>query len=62
MSHLAGLKARRTAAGVTQEAAGRWIGVTKQGFAKLEAGTSPLDIRRGRLIAERLSCTLEELL
>lgn len=62
MTPLAGLKARRTAAGVTQEAAGAWIGVTKQGFAKLEVGSSPLDIRRARIISERLGCAMEALL
>jgi DNA-binding XRE family transcriptional regulator len=56
------MKARRTAAGFTQEQAGAWIGVTKQGFAKLEAGSSPLDVRRARVIAERLACRMEDLL
>lgn len=59
---LAGLKTRRTAAGITQQTAGAWIGVTKQGFGKIESGASPLDIRRARILAERLGCEIGELL
>lgn len=62
MKPLAGLKRRRTAARISLEAAGAWIGVSKQHFAKLESGGSPLDLQRARVIAERLGCAMEELL
>jgi transcriptional regulator with XRE-family HTH domain len=58
---LEGLKRRRTSARVSLESAGAWIGVSKQHFSKLEAGSSPLDIQRARVIAERLGCTIEGL-
>lgn len=62
MTPLTGMKVRRRAAGVTQQQAGAWIGVTKQGFGKIESGSSPLDIRRAAIVAARLGCQLEELL
>jgi transcriptional regulator with XRE-family HTH domain len=58
---LEGLKRRRLAAGIGLTEAGGWLGVTKQHFAKLEAGASPLDISRARIVAERLGCSIEAL-
>ena len=39
---LANLKDWRTTLGITQEEAGKVIGVTKSGYAKKEAGTRPI--------------------
>lgn len=58
---LGGLKERREAAGLSMREAGQLIGVTKQQFAKLEAGANRLDVGRARTLATRLGCSIEAL-
>lgn len=58
---LLGLRARRLAAGVSQETAGQWLGCNKAMYGKLELGTVRLDICRARVLAQRLGCNIESL-
>jgi len=59
---LKGLVARRRRRDITQAEAGSWIGMSKQQMSMVESGRARLDLKRGRILAERLGCTMEELL
>lgn len=59
---LAGLKAARLERGLSGEAMGAAIGVTKSHYGKLESGAVRLDIHRAKVLADKLGVTMESLL
>lgn len=61
MRPLEGLIERRKARGITATDMGRTIGVGCGHYRKMEKGETTLDIRRARVLARRLGCTMEDL-
>lgn len=63
MTHpLAGLKAARLERGLSGEAMGAAIGVTKSHYGKIESGGLRLDVRRAKVLADKLGIQMESLL
>lgn len=59
---LNGLRARREAKGLTQAALAEVIGVNQSQLRKFETGAVRLDIHRAATLAERLGCSIGDLL
>lgn len=55
------IKARREAAGLTQEALAAQVGVTHSMICQIERGSKSPTVVLGKQIADVLGCTLDEL-
>lgn len=59
---LLGLRERRRFYHLTQAEAGKVIGVTQSHYRQFEEGIIRLDVHRAKLLANRLRCSIDELL
>lgn len=59
---LAGLRERRMFRRLTARELGDVIGVNQSHYSQIERGGVRLDIHRAKLLAEKLGCSIEELI